>query len=373
MIKNVNAKFPTNELMQTYLQKHYGLSWVTSSTLENHTFVSFFSATAVRGDWLNEPGLDKAMVLHVLDSLYLPWFNHPEFLTNDKVFEQEKAFNLYRLQQLKASTDERIFLELKTMFLESSPYITDLRGDYAGMTAFTKSHFQSFYKDWIQYPIDFYYVGPLPIAQVAEMIASYPHLVSSTQSIAMPITVIKNEPLQTKTIQGDQNQTHLVQIYTTEIVRLSKDSYAIRLLNHLLGVGSESILFQELREKHQFCYAVSSDYSLNEGTLEIRVGLAQKNLAKAKAIIAESLQTIRDGKLDFETFQIAKQQLLDSILRNQDSVDYKYSVLMNTIILGIPYDESMTYRQYGTITIEDIFRVARMIQPHRELIYLGTE
>jgi predicted Zn-dependent peptidase len=373
MMKNVNAKYPTNELMQSYRQKLYGLNWTSSTILENDTLITFFSATSVRGDWLKQTNLDEAMILHVLDSIYLPWFNHPDFLSKDNVFEEEKTFNLYRLKQLQATTSERVFLQLRTMFPETSPYIADLRGDYEGMTVFKNNHLQPFYKQWIQYPIDFYYVGPLPLAQVAQVIAAYPHFIPSTQSINMPLTVIANEPLQSKSSQGTQAQTHLVQIYTTGISRLSKDSYAIRLLNHLLGVGSESILFQELREKYQFCYAVSSEYTLNDGTLEIRVGLAQKNLAKAKSIISETLQNIREGKLDLETFQIAKQQLLDSILRKQDTVDYKYSVLMNTLVLGIPYDESMTYRQYETITIDDVYRVAHLIQPHRELVYLGTE
>jgi hypothetical protein len=48
-------------------------------------------------------------------------------------------------------------------------------------------------------------------------------------------------------------------------------------------------------------------------------------------------------------------------------------LLFNTLVLNLPYDEDRAFRGYKSITFEDIVRVANMIQPYRELIYLGVE
>ncbi len=373
MIKNVNAKYPTNEAMQSFRQQLYGLAWIANTSLENNAFITTFSATAVRGDLLKIDWVDVSMIHHVLDSLYLPSFHSPNFIEKDSVFDEEKTFNLYRLQQIQANIGEKIFTELKTMFPKDNPYISDLRGDHDGISAFNKNHLKPFYDFWIQYPLDFYYVGPLPIDIVVRHIEQYPHLRPSKHEISLVPTPLLHEAPIEKTVQGTQSQSHLVQIYTTGIVRLTKDSYAIRLLNQILGIGSESILFQELREKRQFCYAVSSSYSLNEATITIRVGLHKKNISQAKEVIAEHLKFIQNGQLNQELFEIAKQQMIDGIIRYKDTVDHQLSILVNTMVLDIPYDEDRALNFYRALTIEDMQRVANMIQSHRELIYLGKE
>jgi hypothetical protein len=65
--------------------------------------------------------------------------------------------------------------------------------------------------------------------------------------------------------------------------------------------------------------------------------------------------------------------MLDSIIRQKDTVDFKYIILSNSIQFGIPYDEDRAYRMYDSLTIMDMQRVAQMIRPHRELVYLGVE
>ena len=373
MINNVNAKYPTLEHMHSYRQQQYGLSWQTNTTLENQVLLSTFAATNVRGNLLNQPAVDDELITHVLDSLYQPWFNDPRFIKEDKGFEEEKTFNLYRLQQIQANISEKIFNELKTMFPSDSAYICDLRGDHPSITAFTKADLQPFYQQWIQYPIDFYYVGPKSIDWVIEKISHYQGIQVPTKDVTLKPSQMMHSVYEEKTTQGTQSQSHLIQIYSTEIVRLTRDAYAIRLLNSILGSGQESILFQELREKRQFCYAVSSHYSLNDSSITIRVGLHKKNLQEAKTVIAEQLELIRQGKLDEHFFKINKQQMIDRLIRSEDSVDNKLTVLINSMILNIPYDEDRALNFYRSLTIEDMQRVARMIQPHKTLVYLGKE
>jgi predicted Zn-dependent peptidase len=373
MMKNVNALYNTNEAMQSYRQSQFALEWYVNTNLESKQLVTTFSATAIRGDLVKDDRLDQNLIHHVLDSIYQPWFNHPEFLIKDKVFDEEKSFNLHRLEQVNVEVGEQIFYELKSMIPLDSPYIQELRGIKDEIQAFTKNMLSPFYQDWIQYPITFYYVGPLPMEKVVSIVHAYPHLKTPTQLTAIEHTPIPHDTFVTKTAQGTQSQSHYRKIYTTQIPRLTRDTYAIRLLNQMLGEGSESFLFQEIREKLQFCYQVSSDYSLNDGTITVRLGLHKKNIEKTISMIENQLQKFREGKFELSFFRLHQQQMIDSIHRMKDGVDHKLNLLFNTLVLDFPYDEDRALRGYQSITFDDIVRVANMIQAYRELIYLGVE
>jgi predicted Zn-dependent peptidase len=373
MMKNVNALYNTKEDMQSFRQSQYALEWYVNTNLESKQLVTTFSATAIRGDLVNNPLLDEHLIQHVLNSIHQPWFTHPDFLLKDKVFDEEKTFNLHRLEQIKVEIGEQIFYELKSMIPSDSPYIQELRGIQNEIQAYTKDKLTDFYQDWIQYPMNFYYVGPLPKEKVVSILNAYPYLKTPTKTISLEHTPISHDTFMTKTAQGTQSQSHYRKIYTTQIPRLTRDTYAIRLLNQMLGEGSESFLFQEIREKLQFCYQVSSSYSLNEGTITIRLGLHKQNIAKTVSLIENQLQNFREGKFERSFFQLHQQQMIDSIHRMKDGVDYKLNLLFNTLVLDLPYDEDRALRGYQSITFEDIVRVASMIQPYRELIYLGVE
>ena len=373
MMKNVNALYPTNEAMQSFRQNQYALEWHVNTILESKQLVTTFSATSIRGDLLKDADLDEHLIHHVLDSIYQPWFTHPDFLAKDKVFDEEKSFNLHRLEQIKVEVGEQIFSELKTMIPLDSPYIQELRGIQNEIQTFTKDKLAEFYQAWIQYPMNFYYVGPLPMEKVIRILNAYPHLKTPTQITGIQHTPIAHDTFVTKTTQGTQSQSHYRKIYTTQIPRLTRDTYAIRLLNQMLGEGSESFLFQEIREKLQFCYQVSSDYSLNEGTITVRLGLHKQNITKTVSMIENQLQNFREGKFELSFFRLHQQQMIDSIHRMKDEVDHKLNLLFNTLVLDLPYDEDRALRGYQSITVEDIVRVANMIQPYRELIYLGVE
>jgi predicted Zn-dependent peptidase len=254
-----------------------------------------------------------------------------------------------------------------------SPYIQELRGIQNEIQTFTKDKLANFYQEWMQYPMNFYYVGPLPMEKVIRILNAYPHLKTPTQITGIQHTPIPHDTFVTKTTQGTQSQSHYRKIYTTQIPRLTRDTYAIRLLNQMLGEGSESFLFQEIREKLQFCYQVSSDYSLNEGTITVRLGLHKKNIEKTVSMIENQLQNFREGKFELSFFRLHQQQMIDSIHRMKDQVDHKLNLLFNTLVLDLPYDEDRALRGYQSITAEDIVRVANLIQPYRELIYLGVE
>jgi hypothetical protein len=373
MLHDSNQVHPTVEEVSSYRQKLYSLGWSSGINLESNRLVSNFSVTSILGSLVNDNTLDQSMIYFALDSFYRPWFKHKDFLQRDTVFEDERNFNLYRFEQIQANIVEKIFKEYKSFIPSHSPFIQDLRGDKEELSLLNKVDLEPMYDEWIEYPVEFYYVGPLRIEEVSSILNAYPYLKTPKKTVDLSHTPIPQGEFQSKSVQGDENQSYYRMIYTTGIERTSRQSYALRLLNHILGEDSESLLFQELRENNQFCYDVSSSYDANDGTITIKLGLHKGNLPKTVDIIGRIITQIQNGNISESLFLAHKQQLLDRHELSKDDVDFRYSVLLSEVILSLPYDEERVTNLYQSLTLDDVQEVALTMKPYRELRYLGTE
>jgi predicted Zn-dependent peptidase len=373
MMTNVNAVHPTLSSMASFMSDQYELDYVVSQLLESSRLITALYASSIQGALLNDPSMDQAMIYHVLDSVYRPWFTHPDFLALDTVFDEEKTNNLYRYDQIKALIAEKIFQALKTLIPSDSPYIQELRGQEAELKTLEKSALKDIYSKWIQYPMDFYYVGPLPMEKVIEIVSSYPYIIAPTQEVKMIHTPILHDTFQSLTVQGEETQSHYRKIFTTEAKRLEKEAYALQLFTQILGVGSESLLFQDLREKNQFCYDVRASYDTNDSTITVRLALHKDNVPKTIEIIDKHIAMMQAGALTDELFNLHKQQMIDQLERNKDGEGAKISALTVTLMLSTPYDLNRSIRMYQSLTKEDIQQAALKVKPYRELIYVGVE
>ncbi|WP_343089437.1 M16 family metallopeptidase, partial [Methanocalculus natronophilus] len=86
------------------------------------------------------------------------------------------------------------------------------------------------------------------------------------------------------------------------------DFFAMSIFNTLLGEGSDSLLFDVVREKHALAYYVHSAYAPFSSLVTIVSGMEKKNIEKAKSLIRETLEHIKNNAFSDETFQLAKQQ-----------------------------------------------------------------
>jgi predicted Zn-dependent peptidase len=80
--------------------------------------------------------------------------------------------------------------------------------------------------------------------------------------------------------------------------RLDERRFALKLLSVILGENMSSRLFQKLRERHGYCYNVSTSMVTlaDAGAISIYAGLDPAKLPKAVRMIMRELQTICSRK-----------------------------------------------------------------------------
>ena len=110
-------------------------------------------------------------------------------------------------------------------------------------------------------------------------------------------------------------------------VLLNKEniSYITMVYNAVLGVGANSKLFQNVREKASLAYTCGSNYIKRKQIIVVRAGIEIENYNKALEIINTQLEDMKNGKFTDEDIQSAKNLLLSTINNIEEEQDTEIS------------------------------------------------
>jgi predicted Zn-dependent peptidase len=138
----------------------------------------------------------------------------------------------------------------------------------------------------------------------------------------------------------------------------SKERYAARIFNSILGVGMSSKLFQEIREKRGLAYSINSDIDQgkNFGRMAIYAGTEKKKVNEAIELIMKEVSKMKT--LDSNEFEQAKEQLIGQHQINDEKSE--------TVALGLLREElngkAKEYYNYedriSEIKLEDVRKLA---------------
>jgi predicted Zn-dependent peptidase len=139
---------------------------------------------------------------------------------------------------------------------------------------------------------------------------------------APPPRVAPNGDLRRLVVERrDTEQAHVV-IGLRGPERRSPERFSLAVLNHALGGGLSSRLFQEVRESRGLCYSIGSDRVAYEdaGTLAVSVGTAPENVPEVLELITRELDDLSQQGVSERELEVAKGHLrADLLLSLEDS------------------------------------------------------
>lgn len=98
-----------------------------------------------------------------------------------------------------------------------------------------------------------------------------------------------------------------------------EDTFKYMIYNSILGGTPSSKLFQNVREKASLAYTASSRFYRYKGTIIINTGIYEENFEKAKNIILEQIEDIKNGKVSKEEFIAGKESSIANLKEWKDS------------------------------------------------------
>jgi predicted Zn-dependent peptidase len=154
-------------------------------------------------------------------------------------------------------------------------------------------------------------------------------------------------------------QAHVV-LGMKALDRDDDDRYALASMNHVLGGGMSSRLFQEIREKRGLAYSVYSYRSAYEGdgSLAVYAGTAPGRVHEVLDLINGEVDRMLDGGIDARELELAKGHLKGTMaLSLEDSAARMSRIGRSQLVHGeIPtFDEVIAL--IDEVTLDDVARV----------------
>lgn len=144
----------------------------------------------------------------------------------------------------------------------------------------------------------------------------------------------------------------------------SADRYAMGVLNHVLGTGPSSRLFQHVREERGLTYSISSSIAqyTDSGAFAIQCGTAPSNAGEVIDVIRQDVHQMADGGITPDELARAKRAIRGGLLLGlEDSSSRGARLGVSEVLRGhvTPIVEHLSL--IDAVTLDDVLRVARSV------------
>ncbi len=180
------------------------------------------------------------------------------------------------------------------------------------------------------------------------------------------------EPL--RVVQRPTEQAHLV-LGIRSVSRFDEDRWALAILDHVLGGGLSSRLFQKVREQRGLAYSVWSERAMfqDAGTLAVMVGTAPGNVDEVLRIVTGELELLGEHGITDRELAIAQGNLRAEALLSCEDSGSRMSRIGSSLLL---YDEVRTVddllARIAAVEPADVRRVAAAVASSpRTLVAVG--
>lgn len=371
-----NKKFKTQKDIQMYLYSLYGANFEIGIEKFGDLYNIEF-----RGECINKKYLpnNTDVVNEVLEFLYDAIYN-PNVLNgafDEEVVEREKDFILNKIREVKDDKLRYGIRKMEELMCKDEPFSTYVYGDEEDIYKITSSDLYKRYNEVISNScITFIISGNL---------LGYEDIEEKVNNIFNNKLVSKlnykdliyNQKLNhnQEVVEESQQTTQSVLSYGLRINNSnSNDFYKLSVYNALLGGTPSSKLFQNFREKESLAYTVRSRYYRFKDIIIIYAGIQKENYEKAKLVLENEINKIKDGEISDEEFEASKKSIISDLKEWNDSkIALSKMFISNLFSLK---NDSLTLEQmvdkFEKVTKQDIIDIAGKITIEK-IYFLGGE
>jgi len=199
--------------------------------------------------------------------------------------------------------------------------------------------------------------------------------------LTLPVLTKVNNPAKTEINVVDLPTAVQSEITVTNLVDLpmsNPDYHAVLLANQILGGGSDSRLFRNLREKHGFTYGAYSSTGAGRFQTMFEANAAVRNEKVDSAVVEflREIQNMRTVKVDNEELQNTKNLYNGNFALGLENPARTASFASNILINNLPKDFYRTYLQkINAVTPDDILRVSKKYFGHDDtrIVIVGKQ
>ncbi|MED4270235.1 pitrilysin family protein [Geobacillus stearothermophilus] len=374
VLQSGTADYPSVKALRTYLDELYGATLNVDLTKKGEHHIMTIRIDVANERFLPEqtPLLSKALQL-LADLLFRPALDGGRFVTD--IVEQEKRALRQRIQAVYDDKMRYANMRLVEEMCKGEPYALSPNGELEDVDAITAERLHRYYERALaEDELDLYVIGDVDEEEVLNTVRQRFLLPDRAEPARTPQTQAKARGEVKEVIERqDVKQGKLNIGYRTNVTYEDDDYYALQMFNGIFGGFSHSKLFINVREKASLAYYAASRLESHKGLLMVMSGIEPANYEKARRIIDEQMQAMKNGDFTDEEIAQTKAVIRNQLLETLDTPRGLVEVLYHNVVSTRkrPIDEWMA----GTdqVTREDVVRVADKVELDTVYFLTGME
>lgn len=157
----------------------------------------------------------------------------------------------------------------------------------------------------------------------------------------------------------------------------SPENIPAQVMNNILGGGSDSYLFMDLREKHAYTYGAYSGISNDPlvGAFDANTAVRNEVTDSALSRMIAELNDIRDNKVGEDLLNRFKNSMSGGFARSLENPGKIAQFALNIALYNMPKDYYKNYlKNLSAVTVDDVQQAAReFVTPeHTNIIIVGN-
>jgi len=369
VLLNSNKNFPDERELIIESENLYDLKLVASSSrMGNYTNMSF--RTRFLDERYTESGMNEESIAFLMDIIFNPNIENGEF-KEDVVQKCKNRID----KSIKSLKDSKLKYTLFKLLenVKDRPYSYNSYGYLEDLETINGKNLYKYYNELISNDlIDIFVVGNIDSSDVKEIIKKY--LKEKNNNKNKDNIIVEQLPISKKVINNKEednvNQTQLTILCSLNDLTDYERKYVIRVYNELLGGSSNSILFDNVREKNSYAYYVNADTKSYDNIMIIYSGIEPGNSEEVLKLIKKCMNDVMHGKISEENLNNAKETLVGGIKASFDSPSGIINNYFAKELVGsADFDERI--ENIKKVTINDIINVSKKINIYSTYILEG--
>ncbi|MBQ4634040.1 MAG: insulinase family protein [Bacilli bacterium] len=366
ILLTTSKKYKTNRELILRAKELYELSPEAFLNIYGNCTVLSFRFTFLKDKYTEENNSLK-VIDFINEILFNPDVKNNKF--NAKTFRLAKN---QVMEDIKTSAENKASYSKKRMcecMDPASPYAIDVAGSLDDLETIDEKELYEFYLDIINNSsADVFALGdidPKILDNIKFKIANSDKKVSY---------IYKSKERKVKTIieRDNLNQSKLVIGYNMNDLTPYEAEYALQIYLYILGLGPDSKLFTNVREKESLCYTISSTAKYAGSFMMISAGIDASTFDKTVGLIDEQIGAMQKGDFTNEEIESAKLSIKTSY---RELLENPYTIINSfesSLYLGFdPIKKRL--KEIDKIAKEDIIEVAKKIKLNTIYLLEGTK
>ncbi|MCT2534588.1 insulinase family protein [Aquibacillus koreensis] len=308
----------------------------------------------------NEQILENAV--NVLNEIIF----HPK--SDGKAFDQ-KIINREKqtlLQKIDSIVDDKMSyanMRLIDEMCKDEAYNLHVHGYKEDLANVNEENLYEYYQSMlVEDELDIYILGDLEGKDVPQLITKNFSREVRTSKQQKSKGNVEVEKVNEITEQQDVQQGKLHLGFRTNIRFGDPEYNALQVFNGIFGGFPSSKLFMNVREKHSLAYYAASRFESHKGLLFVFSGIAPTDYQKAKEIIIEQMDAMRNGAFSDEQVDETKNMVINQLKETMDHPQGLVEVLYHQVLANQSFSPDKMIEEISHVSRDDLLKVGEKIQ-----------